>query len=117
MNTKTIQQNNTSTCATPPPPIGEGRGEASTRAYATPPLAFGEGAGERFPGFPHPANELIEFLCGIGFLIVATTKKLVARHNAANTEPFRQWLTSHGVKDITNEAGTVIKEIYTNIIK
>ncbi len=70
-----------------------------------------------FPGFPHPANELIEFLCGIDFVVVATSTKLITRHNATDTSPFRQWLTSHGVPDITPLAGMAIIEIYTHIIK
>ncbi len=132
MNSKTIHQKSTNnTYATPPSKLSsffqggvpegggghEGRGEASTRTYVTPPLAFGEGPGERFPGFPHPASELIEFLCGIDFVVVATTKKLVVRHNATDTGPFRQWLTSHGIPDITDQAGKAILEIYTHKIK
>ncbi len=70
-----------------------------------------------FPGFPHPATELVEYLCGVDFVVVATTGKLVVRHNAADTGPFRQWLDSHGVQNITEEAGAAIQEVYTNSIR
>ncbi len=70
-----------------------------------------------FPGFPHPATDLVEYMCGIDFVVLATNKKLIVRHNTTDIEPFRQWLNSHGVEDITPEAGKAIIEIYTHIIK
>ncbi len=68
-----------------------------------------------YPGFPFPAAELVEYIVGIDFVVVSTIKKLIYRHNTNPTAPFCQWLNSHGIKDITPEAGDMIIDIYTKL--
>ena len=70
-----------------------------------------------YPGFPYPSSDLTEFMCGFNFVVLATVHKQVVRHDIDDIPPFRQWLVSQGVKDITDEAGGLIVDIYTNHLK
>lgn len=66
-----------------------------------------------YPGFPHPAEDLTNFISGIDFVVVATRHKQVVRYSTPDCQSFCNWLLAHGVKNINKEAGTLVRGYYS----
>ena len=69
---------------------------------------------ETFPGFPHPAAEIISYISRKDRFVITLRPKEVKTHRSRDEAAFRQWLAYHSIKDITGEVGTMITEIYFN---
>jgi hypothetical protein len=67
---------------------------------------------QTFPGFEHAAEELSAYAFCIDVFIISLKNKQVIRHRTPDAAAFRAWLDALGVRDITNETGSLIINHY-----
>jgi len=65
-----------------------------------------------FPGFAHKASELSAYMFSIDTFVISLRSGEIISFVAPDPALFRQWLTAHGIRDITAQAGTLIKDFY-----
>lgn len=67
-----------------------------------------------FPGFEHKADELSAYLVTLGIFVMSRKEKDtgLVRFTPEDEGAFRKWLDSNNVRDITNEAGSLVLDSY-----
>ena len=70
---------------------------------------------QTFPGFAFPAYRLSNYIYRDVRFVICLTSGEVVRHESINGLLFRQWLTYHHIKDITDEVGAVVLEAFFSV--
>ena len=67
-------------------------------------------AANHFPGFSHPADELLKFLAASELFTIMLKTGEIIHFTARDEALFRQWLLDNNVVDIKKEEDWIIKE-------
>lgn len=65
-------------------------------------------ASSHYPGFKHPANQVLKFLAALDFFTIMLKNGDIVHYVASDVKAFRKWLTDNNIPDVRAEDGWVI---------